>query len=59
MPIRLTISVDQTRIGSIILDGQTARLVVAPTSSEQELWEALERVYGALQGSWWVEVKGE
>jgi hypothetical protein len=56
---RLTITVDQQRIGSIILDGQTARLVVAPPATEQELWEALERVYASLQGSWWVEVKSE
>jgi hypothetical protein len=56
---RLTVVVDNIRIGSILLDGQTARLVVAPTSTEAELWAALERVYGALQGSWWVEAKVE
>jgi Mg-chelatase subunit ChlD len=54
---RLTVAVDGRRVGSILLDGQTARLVVAPTSSEQDLWEALERVYAALQGIWWVEVE--
>jgi hypothetical protein len=56
---RLTVVVDGRRVGSILLDGQTPRLVVAPTSSEQELWDALERVYGALQGRERAEVKGE
>ncbi len=56
---RLTLVVDGRRIGSIILDGTTARLVVAPTSTEQELWDALAEVYGALQGRERAEVKSE
>lgn len=66
MTIRISVTVEGRRIGSLLLDpsvpsGQAGRvqLVVAPTSTERELFAALGEAYGELQGrEWKVGVEG-
>ena len=50
MTTRLSVTTNGRRLGSFLMDGPTLRLVVAPTASEQELWDALAAVVMAVQG---------
>jgi hypothetical protein len=57
--IRITVVADGRRLGSVILDGQKIIVIATPKDAEQDLWDALGEVYGALQGRERAEVKGE